>query len=114
MDGENITYSDIEGYERMFSLAPAFLLERFAKRNTNVVLKFESQIKNHIAGLNDNQMNKIDTILNTDIGELQAVMAEAYQHSGKKQYKILANPKYKEFVEINLKELEKLLKKEKE
>lgn len=113
MDGEKITYKDIEEYEILFTLAPSFLLERFAKKKTNIVLKFESKTKEYIAHLNEVQRNKLDIILNMDIDEIQELMSEAYAHTHKKQYKILANPKYSEFIEINLRELDNLIKKEK-
>jgi len=109
MSDEKITYRDVEQYEKLFSLTPSFLLERFAKKNTNLVLKFESKVKNHMANLSDEQKNKLDILLNSDVDELQEVMNEAYLHSNKKQYKILANPKYKDFIEHNLNELRKMV-----
>lgn len=109
MSDEKITYRDVEQYEKFFSLTPSFLLERFAKKNTNLVLKFESKVKNHMANLSDEQKNKLDILLNSDVDELQEVMNEAYLHSNKKQYKILANPKYKDFIEHNLNELRKMV-----
>ena len=109
MSDEKITYRDVKQYEKFFSLTPSFLLERFAKKNTNLVLKFESKVKNHMANLSDEQKNKLDILLNSDVDELQEVMNEAYLHSNKKQYKILANPKYKDFIEHNLNELRKMV-----
>ena len=109
MSDDKITYSDVEEYEKFFSLLPPFLLERFAKKNTNLVLKFKSQVQSLINGLNENEKIKLDIVLNTDTDELQGLMNEAYEHVGKKQYKILANPNYKEFVETNLNELHKMV-----
>ena len=109
MDGERLSYKDVREYESLFELAPAFLLERFAKKNSNIVLKFKSQIISHINALSDEQLEKLDLMLRTDIIELQAIMKEAYLKTKIKQYKILANPKYKEFIESNLNELRKLI-----
>ena len=109
MSEEKITYDDIKEFEDLFTLAPPFILERFAKKNTNFVLKFKSKAQSFIDGLNDEQMDKFNIVLNTDIDELQSVMNDAYEQSGKKQYKILANPKYKEFIEINLNELKNMI-----
>ena len=109
MSEDKIDYNDVREYEDLFKLAPSFLLERFAKKNSNVVLKFKSQIESHLHKLNDAQKNKLDMILKKDVEELQAIMHEAYQISKVKQYKILANPKYKEFIEINLNEIRKIL-----
>ena len=63
----------------------------------------------HINALSDEQLEKLDLMLRTDIIELQAIMKEAYRKTKIKQYKILANPKYKEFIESNLNELRKLI-----
>ena len=59
--------------------------------------------------MNDHHRHLIDVVLNSDISELQAVMDEAYEKTGTKQYKILADPKNAEFIESNLDEIRKLL-----
>ncbi|MBP3792263.1 MAG: hypothetical protein ILA26_09585 [Methanobrevibacter sp.] len=106
---EKITYEDVKEYENLFMLAPSFLLERFARKNTNLVSKFKSQIQSHLNNLDDVQRAKLNVILNSDVDELQAVMEEAYKKSGVKQYRVLANPKYKGFIENNLNELKKII-----
>ncbi len=110
MGEDEITYEDIKEYESLFTLAPSFLLERFAKRNSNLVLKFKSTIESHIDNLNDDQKNKLDIILKSDVEDLQSILYDAYMKSNKKQYKILANPKYKDFIEFNLNEIRKMVK----
>lgn len=109
MSEEKITYADVKEYEKFFTLVPPFLLERFAKKNTNIVLKFKSKAESFLNKMSENQKSKLDAVLNSDIDELQAIMAEAYSKSNKKQYKILANPKYKPFVESNLNEVRKMI-----
>ncbi len=104
-----LTYEDVKEYEKLFTLTPPFLLERFAKKNTNLVSKFESKVKSFLNGLSDEKKKKLDVVLNSDINDLQAILAEAYDISGKKQYRILANPKYKEFIESNLNEVRKIV-----
>lgn len=106
---EKITYDDIKNYEKLFSLTPSFLLERWAKKNTNLVSKFESRIQDNLDNLNEGHKRKLDLILNSDVEELQNILQEAYDISDKKQYKILANPKYKEFIKLNLDEIRKLV-----
>ncbi|WP_405305373.1 hypothetical protein [Methanobrevibacter sp.] len=110
MDKEGITYKDVNEYEKFFNLTPPFLLERFAKKNTNLVLKFESKVKIYMDNLNDHQKKKLEFLLSSNIDDLQRVMDDAYRRYGKKQYKILANPKYKEFIKINLNEVSKMIK----
>ena len=108
MEGK-VTYDDVKEYEHLFTMVPSFVLERMARKNSNLILKFESTIQSHLTGLTDDQKSKLDIILNSDVSELQKVMDEAYRKTGKKQYKILANPKYKAFIQSNLSELKKLI-----
>lgn len=107
---EKITYEDVREYEKLFTLAHSFLLERFAKRNTNLVLKFKPAIESHINNLTDDQKHKLNLMLNTDVEDLQSLMNEAYTKTKIKQYRILANPKYRDFIEYNLSEIGKLIK----
>lgn len=109
MSEDKITYSDVKEYESLFQLAPSFLIERFAKKNTNLVLKFESKIKGYINNLTAEQKSKLEIILNSDVDELQSVMREAYEKTGKKQFKILANPNYRQFIENNISELKRII-----
>ena len=106
---DEIGYEDVEAYEKLFTLMPAFLLERFAKRNSNLVLKFKSKVETLLDRLDDNQKKKLDVVLSSDIDELQAIMDEAYEKTNIKQYKILANPEYKEFIMFNLNEIRDLI-----
>ncbi|WP_407431877.1 hypothetical protein [Methanobrevibacter sp.] len=106
---EKITYEDIERYQHLFKFVPAFLLERMAKKNTNLVLKFHSRIAAHLEKLTNHEKNLLNLILNSDIDDLQMLMEDAYGRSNMKQYKILSDPKYREFVELNIDELRKLL-----
>lgn len=106
---EKITINDVEEYAHLFSLAPSFILERMAKRNSNVVDRFRPSVQSYIDSLTDEQRRKFEILLNSNIGELQALMHEAHRRTNKKQYKILANPCYREFIEKNLAELRKML-----
>ena len=108
MSEDKITYDDIKEFENFFTMAPPFILERFAKKKTNFVEKFKPKVQSFIDGLDEEHLKKLDIVLNTDTDELQRVMDDAYKQSGKKQYKILADPKYKEFIEINLNTLSEM------
>ena len=106
---EKLTYEDVVEYQHFFNLVPTFLLERMAKKNSNLVKKFQSKVEGYLAKLSDNQKKKLDILLVSDIDELQALMDEAYAKTNKKQFKILANPSYKEFIELNIEELRKII-----
>ncbi len=109
MSENKITIDDVKAYEKFFSLIPSFLLERYAKKNTNLVLKFKSKVESYLSKISDGQRHKLDILLNSDVEDLQRVMDEAYQNTNKKQYKILANPKYNEFIETNLDEVRQMI-----
>ena len=109
MSEEKLTYEDIKAYEKLFTMTPSFILSTMIKRNTNLVLKFKSQVVKFINGLNEKQEKQLELIFNSDIDNLQALMMEAYKKSKKKQYKLLANPKNKDFIKMNLDELKKLV-----
>lgn len=106
---DKITYKDVLEYQHLFSLAPPFLLERMAKKNSNLVDKFKSNIQSHMDTLNDDQKNKLVVILNSDVEDLQRILGDAYAKTNKKQFRILANPKYRGFIEKNLTELRKMI-----
>lgn len=109
MSENKLTYEDIKEFENLFTLAPPLILKGFARKKTNFVSKFKSKVEEFLNDLTDEELNKLDIILNTDTDELQSLMADAYNQSGKKQYKILADPKNKEFIEINLDELREMV-----
>lgn len=109
MSNDKITYSDVEEYERLFTLAPSFLLERLASRNTDLVSKFKPIIQGYMNDLTSEQKSKLDIILASEVHELQDIMHEAYLRSKKRQYKVLANPKYRQFIEDNLEGIRRML-----
>lgn len=106
---EKITIEDVEEFEHLFSIVPPFILKRMAKKNTNIVKKFPSQVQSHLDSASDEEMKKLHIVLNSDVDELQAIMDEAYNKTNKKQFKVLADPDYKEFIEINIAELKKII-----
>ena len=105
---DKITYMDVLQYQDLFALVPSFVLEGMARRNSNLVLKFKSSIKSRMESLSDGEKRKLGIILASDIDDLQAIMNEAYLKTNKKQFRVLANPKYGRFIEKNLHELKKM------
>ena len=99
---ERISYDDLKEHEHLFTLAPSFVLKRMARKNSNLVDKFKSTIESHLNKLNDEQKRKLHVIVNSDVDDLQELLRQAHENTRIKQYEILANPKYKEFIELNL------------
>ena len=109
MMSDKITCDDVMKFEHYTSKIPAFLLGRMAKRNSNLVGKFESQIRPRLANLDGEHKRLLDIVLNSDVSDLQSVMGEAFEKTGTIQFKILADPKNAGFIESNLDELRKML-----
>lgn len=104
-----ITCDDVLEYQDLFKLAPPFLLKRMAKKNSNLVKKFQPKVQSYIDDLDDNRREKLNVLLNSDIDDIQSLMDEAYAKTNKKQFKILADPKNKEFIQINLGQLREMV-----
>ncbi len=109
MTEDKITFEDVEEYEGLFSIAPSFLLEGMIRRNSNLVLKFKGPVKSYLNKLTPDQRHKLSLILDSEISDLQEIMAESYQKTHKKQFKLLASPQATPFIEKNLVELKKLV-----
>ncbi|WP_407380344.1 hypothetical protein [Methanobrevibacter sp.] len=106
---DGISYEDVKEHHYLFTLAPAFILKMMAGTNSNLVSKFKSTVQYYMDGLTDEQKSKLDIILSSDIDDLQIIMDESYRKTKKEQYKILADPKNKEFIKKNLDELRKMI-----
>ena len=104
-----ISFDDVLEYDHLFTMAPAFILNMMVNTNSNLVLKFKSTIQYYVDGLTDEQKSKLNVILSSDIDDLQQIMDESYRKTNKEQYKILANPNNKDFIEKNLSELRKMI-----
>lgn len=109
MTEEKITYEDLKPYEFIFTKAPSLILKSMIRRKSNLVKKFEPTIKSKLNSLNEKQQKQLKIILNSDIQDLQEIFKDAYKQSGKKQYKLLSEPKAKEFLEKNLAEVKKIV-----
>ena len=107
--GDKLTCDDVLKYESHVSKVPAFILGRMAMKNSNLVAKFESQIKPRLENLSEHHKQLIDIVLASDVSDLQSVLDEAFQKTGTKQFKILADSKNARFIERNLEEVRKLL-----
>jgi vacuolar-type H+-ATPase subunit E/Vma4 len=104
-----LTCDDVLEYQNLLKMAPLFILKRMARKKSNLVKKFEPKVKSYVDNLDSNHQEKLNILLNSNIDDLQALMDEAYKKSNNKQFKILADPKNKEFIHINLEELKKLV-----
>lgn len=109
MSDQKLTYADVKPYEKLFTMAPSFVLGVMIKKNTNLVEKFKPQVVKFMSNLNDKQKAQLELVFNSDVEDLQLVMKDAYKKTKKKQYKLLADPKNKNFIKKNINELKKIV-----
>lgn len=100
---------DISGLLRLLERFPTFVVNSYVSRNINAVKEFETEIKEHTAGLTDEDLLKIRKIIEMPVPKLQNLLNELYVITKMEQFKILASPKAEPLIEINLKELRKIL-----
>ena len=109
MENRKLTYEDVKPYEGLVSKIPTLILKRMISKNSNLVTKFESVILANLDNLDSEQKEQLNLVLESDVDELQALSAESYEKSGIKAFKLMADPNCKDFIELNITELKKLM-----
>ncbi len=104
-----ITEEDVVGLIDSFTKVPSIILKRMVSANLNVVKSFDSQIQNYKSQLSDDELLKIEKVLDMPVSELQEILYNAYESTHKKQLKILADSNAGPFIEKNLSQLERVL-----
>jgi len=100
-----INKKDIMGVMHVFTRVPPIMLKMVVKGNKNVVRSFESQIKDYYGKLTHEEIVKIEKVMETPVPQLQGILNDVYIETGQ----ILADPKAKDFIKMNLRELELVL-----
>lgn len=111
MGSKNVEITENDVLEALDQLikVPTVLLKSVASANTNVVKTFQSQIEDYRNQLSPDEVAKIRKVIEMPVPELQDILNNAYQDTGKKQLKILADPKAESFILKNLQELKKII-----
>lgn len=104
-----ISEKDVMGMMDVFTRVPPLMLKMVVKGNKNVVKSFESQIKEHYGQLTNEEMMKLEKVVEMPVPELQEILNRVYLKTGQKQLQILADPKAEDFISGNLKELKMIL-----
>ena len=106
---EKITEKDIMDVMDFFTKVPVILLKGAISSNMNAVKRFEEQIISYKTSLSPEEMKKIGLLTKMPVNEIQSLLLSVYEKTGKKQFKLLADPTAQNFISINLKELRKIL-----
>ncbi|MBI5679864.1 MAG: hypothetical protein HZC47_03085 [Methanobacterium sp.] len=104
-----ITEKDVMELMNIFTKVPVIILKRVVSRNSNVVKKFQSQINSYKDQLSDEEIAKINKVMEMPVPQLQRILQNVYDETHQKQLKILADPKAEPFIVKNLQELKKVL-----
>ena len=107
-----ITEKDVIRMMGLFTKVPVLVLKVAISKNLNVVKSFESQIESYRSQLSAEDTVKIKKVLEMPTGELQEILNKAYEETGQKQLKILADPDAEQFITGNLQEIKKVLDKQ--
>lgn len=104
-----VTEEDVISLMDVFTRVPPLMLKMVVNGNMNVVKSFESQIREYRINLTEEELLKIEKVMDMTVPELQEILKKAYNETGQKQLKILANPKSENFIRENLKELRMIM-----
>ncbi|MDD3753749.1 MAG: hypothetical protein PHQ17_04205 [Methanobacterium sp.] len=104
-----VTEEDVISLVDVFTRAPPLMLKMVVKGNKNVVGSFESLVREYKVNLSDEELLKIEKVMDMPVSELQEILKKAYNETGQKQLKILADPKSEDFIRKNLDELRKII-----
>ncbi len=106
-----ITEKDVMEFMHVFTRVPPLILKMVVKGNNNVVKSFQSQIIEYKNNLTEEELVKVNKVMEMPVNELQEILMKAYIETGQKQkqLKILADPKSADFIEGNLKELQTIM-----
>ena len=106
---EQITENDVMKVMDIFTKVPVILLKGAISSNMNAVKRFEDQIIAYKTRLSPEEMEKIELVTKMPVPDIQKLLLNVYEKTGKKQFKVLADPKAEKFISINLNELKKIL-----
>ncbi|ADZ10052.1 hypothetical protein Metbo_1830 [Methanobacterium lacus] len=104
-----ITEEDVLELLHLFTKVPSLILKGVVARRSNVVKSFEGKILEYKEQLSEDELAKIRVVLEMPTSELQKILHNAYEKTGKKQLKILSEKNAEPFIEKNLDALEKIL-----
>ena len=88
---------------------PPYAINKYITLNINAVDEFEVRIKDYTDKLSEDDLQTIKRIIETPVPELQNILNNLYLETKLEQFKVLAEPEAKSLIELNIKELKKVL-----
>jgi hypothetical protein len=88
---------------------PTYALKKYITLNINAVDEFEVRITDYTDKLSEEELQTIKRIIEIPVPELQNILNNLYLETKMEQFQVLAGPEAKPLIELNIKELRKLL-----
>lgn len=100
---------DIGKLLKLLENFPPFVVNGYISKDINAVEEFEEVIRENTKQLTDEDLLKVRKIIEMPVPELQKILHELYVITNMEQLKILAEPRADHLIELNLKELRRIL-----
>lgn len=100
---------DIGRLLKLLENFPPFVVNGYISKDINAVKEFEIPIKEQTDKLTDENLKKVRKIIDMPVPELQKILNELYLITKMEQLKILAEPRAESLIELNLRELKRIL-----
>lgn len=110
--GLEIKEEDVSKLLRMLERLPPFVINAYVSKNINAVEEFQDKIETYKDELTDVDWLNIRKILEMPVLELQNLLNKLYLETKMEQFKILADSEAESFLTLNIKELKRVLFKE--
>ena len=107
--GLELNEKDVWKALRAVEHMPPYAINKYITLNINAVDEFEVRIKDYTDKLSEDDLQTIKRIIETPVPELQNILNNLYLETKLEQFKVLAEPEAKSLIELNLKELKKVL-----
>jgi hypothetical protein len=107
--GLELNEKDVWKVLRAVEHLPPFTVNKYVSMNINAVEEFGPQIKEYGSKLTRKNLLDIKRIIEMPVPELQDILNKLYLETKLEQFKILAEPDARSLIELNTRELKKIL-----
>ncbi|MGB9979266.1 hypothetical protein [Methanobacterium sp.] len=107
--GLKLNEKDVWKALRAVEHMPPYAIKKYITLNINAVDEFEVRIKDYTDKLSEEELLTIKRIIEMPVPELQNILNNLYLETKLEQFKVLSEPEAKPLIELNVKELKKIL-----
>ncbi len=107
--GLKLNEKDVWKALRAVEHMPPYAIKKYITLNINAVDEFEVRIKDYTDKLSEDELLTIKRITEMPVPELQNILHNLYLETKLEQFQVLAEPEARSLIELNIRELKKLL-----